>query len=114
MRKVLILVLACFIFFNFVLAGNALAQDPLRKLGRGITNLALGWFVIFTTIEDTGKESGVAAAASYGILKGLAKGIQRTAVGAYETITFPIPAPKDYKPILTKPEFVLGKDVDVK
>jgi putative exosortase-associated protein (TIGR04073 family) len=81
---------------------------------RDRSNLALGWFVLFSTIEDTGREDGVAAAASYGILKGFAKAIQRTAVGVYETITFPIAAPKDYKPILTNPEFVLGKDADVK
>ncbi len=110
MRKVLVLFLACFLIFNFILSGNALAQDPLKKLGRGVSNLCLGWVTIFTTIEDTGKSDGIVAAVSYGILKGFAKGIQRMAVGAYETISFPVPIPKDYKPILTNPEFVLGKE----
>ncbi len=110
MRKVLSLVLVVLLVSNFILARDCFAQDPLKKLGRGISNLCLGWIEIFTTIEDTGKSDGIVGAVTYGVLKGLAKGIQRTFVGAYETITFPIPAPKDYKPILTKPEFVLGKE----
>ena len=110
MRKILIVLAVCLLISNFVLNGTALAQDPLKKLGRGISNLLLGWVEIFTTVEDTGKSDGVVAGASYGILKGFAKAIQRTAVGLYETISFPVPIPKDYKPILTNPEFVLGKE----
>lgn len=110
MRKVLTVTVACFLLLNLVWTSNCLAQDPLKKLGRGVSNLALGWIEIFTTIEDTGKSDGIVGAATYGFLKGIAKAIQRTAVGVYETLSFPIPVPADYKPILTKPEFVLGKE----
>ncbi|MFZ5801398.1 MAG: exosortase system-associated protein, TIGR04073 family [Candidatus Omnitrophota bacterium] len=98
---------------NLMFAHPALAQDPIRKLGRGIANLGLGWISFLTTIEETGKSDGVFAGATYGLLKGIAKTIQRTAAGAYETVTFPIPFPKNYAPILTHPEFPLGKDAVV-
>ncbi|MDP3142928.1 MAG: exosortase system-associated protein, TIGR04073 family [Candidatus Omnitrophota bacterium] len=113
MRKfklTLVLVVTLVILGNMVSPSVCFAQDPIKKLGRGIANLTMGWFTLFSTIEDTGKSDGVYAAVTYGILKGLAKAIQRTAVGAYETISFPIPCPKGYKPILTKPEFPLGKE----
>ncbi len=110
MRKIFGWSLAMLLICNLILSADAFAQDPLKKLGRGISNLTLGWIEIFTTIEDTGKSDGVVGAITYGVLKGFAKGIFRTAVGAYETITFPVPVPEDYKPILTKPEFVLGKE----
>lgn len=98
---------------NLMFAYPASAQDPIRKLGRGIANLGLGWISFMTTVEDTGRSDGVFAAATYGFLKGIAKAIQRTAVGAYETVTFPVPIPKDYAPILTSPEFPLGKEAVV-
>lgn len=108
--KLLVAFIICAIFANLIFSPVCLAQDPLKKLGRGVANLTMGWLTFFSTIEDTGKADGVYAAVTYGILKGFAKAIQRTLVGAYETISFPIPYPKDYKPILTKPEFPLGKE----
>ena len=108
--KTMVLIIAGVILTNFIFAGNCFAQDPIKKLGRGVANLGLGWSVLLTTIEDTGKSDGVFAAVTYGIFKGVAKAIQRTLVGAYEIISFPLPAPQDYKPILTSPEFPLGKE----
>lgn len=109
-RKIMGLTIIAALLLNFTLPAASFAQDPAKKLGRGVANLALGWIALFTTIEDTGKSDGVFAAMTYGVFKGIAKAIQRTAVGIYETVTFPIPAPADYKPILTKPEFPLGKE----
>jgi putative exosortase-associated protein (TIGR04073 family) len=103
-------VIICLILSNLTMASNCLAQDPARKLGRGLANLGAGWLTFFTTVEETGKSDGILAAATYGFIKGIAKAVQRTLVGAYETITFPIPKPKDYAPILTNPEFPLGKE----
>jgi len=95
---------------HIVFPAACFADDPIKKLGRGIANVTMGWLTFFSTVEDTGKSDGVYAAVTYGILKGFAKAIQRTAVGVYETVSFPIPFPKEYKPILTKPEFPLGKE----
>ena len=42
---------------------------------------------------------------TWGWVKGAAVGLLRTAAGVYETVTFPIPAPADYEPMVN-PEFV--------
>jgi putative exosortase-associated protein (TIGR04073 family) len=109
-KRITGLIIVSAFLFNLVFSHACFAQDPTKKLGRGVANLALGWVSLFTTIEDTGKSDGIFAAMSYGVFKGVAKFLQRTAVGLYEIVTFPIPIPKDYKPILTKPEFPLGKE----
>lgn len=108
-----VIIISLAIAANLIFTPYCMAQDPIKKLGRGIANLGLGWISLMTTVEDTGRSDGVFAAVTYGILKGVARAVQRTAVGAYETITFPIPYPKDYQPILTSPEFPLGKEAKV-
>jgi putative exosortase-associated protein (TIGR04073 family) len=40
-----------------------------------------------------------------GIPKGMVKALVRSLAGVYEIVTFPLPVPSDYKPIL-EPEFV--------
>lgn len=108
------IIIMSFIFIllsNIILSSPVYAQDPLRKLGRGVTNMALCWWELPTHIQSAGKEAGVAAALSYGILKGLGRTVLRMASGIYETVTFLVPIPKNYKPILTNPEFIFGKEV---
>ena len=46
------------------------------------------------------------AASTWGVLKGIGMSCLRLGVGVYETVTFPIPAPKGYVPILKDPEFM--------
>ena len=82
---------------------------PLRKLGRGLANLATGVLEVPRTIVTVTEEDGYVAGATYGIVKGVAWGVMRTAVGAYETITFLVPFPFHYEPIL-KPEFLLSEE----
>ena len=108
--KLVVLVIAVIITVNLMCSATCFAQDPLRKLGRGFANATLGWLSFFSTIEDTGRSDGILAAATYGFLKGIWNAAQRTGVGFYEIVTFPIPRPKEYKPILTQPEFPLGKE----
>ncbi len=77
-----------------------------QKLGRGLGNVALGWLEIPKGIEDVGDEKNFIAGITLGPLQGLGKALVRTAAGVYETVTFPIPAPANFKP-LVKPDFVL-------
>jgi len=107
--RIVILTFILIFFSNIILSNSVYAQDCLRKLGRGISNAALGFLELPMNIQSVGEESGVVAAVSHGILKGLARTVLRTVTGVYETATFIIPVPKNYKPILTNPEFVLGK-----
>ncbi len=102
-----ILIILCLLSLT---CSPAFAQRALRKLGRGVTNAALGWTEILTCIELTGKESGPMAGASYGLLKGLVNSALRTVVGLYETVTFIAPAPEEYKVIL-EPEFPMQKEM---
>ncbi len=107
MRKLKGLILIIIVIMTFTITVNAYAQDPIRKLGRGLANSLTGMVELPYKIQEVQEENGPAAAATYGVLKGLIDGVYRTLVGVYETATFFIPYPKNYAPII-EPEFVLG------
>ena len=71
-----------------------------KKLNRGLTNAALGWVELPVGIKEVGEDHGVGAAATWGVLHGFGRAIQRTAVGIFEIITFPIGVPENFGPIL--------------
>ena len=75
---------------------------PLMKLGRGLSNLTFGWLELPQNI-DAGyaqRPDDVATGMFTGVVVGLLKSLRRTGVGAYETLTFWVPAPAEYEPIL--------------
>jgi putative exosortase-associated protein (TIGR04073 family) len=75
-------------------------HPSLNKLGRGVSNTLCGWMEVPASIhkhfsaQDTGQTFFMGAA------HGLFRGIVRTGVGLYETVTFFLPYPEDYAPIL--------------
>lgn len=81
-----------------------------RKLGRGTANTALGWLELPNGIQDVGEEHGVGAAATWGVVHGVGRAVQRTAVGIFEVLTFPFGVPQDFEPLI-EPEFVLQDKV---
>jgi len=81
--------------------------DALRKLGRGISNCLTFPLEIFNQISKTNNTDGPMAALSYGLAKGVVMTGYRALVGVYEVVTFPIPFPEYYKPIIVDPEFML-------
>ena len=91
-------------------ATNAIAdiQDPpgndygpTRKLGRGIGNFLFASSELPVSVCKINKEEGNAAAASYGIVRGLGRSTARHFTGLFEILTFPIPVWRDsYRPIL--------------
>ena len=85
------------------------AQNITRKLGRGVANLATGVFEIPKSIQEKFFDDGPIAAATYGVFDGVYKFVVRAAVGVYEIVTFPIPLPADYSPIV-EPEFLFSPD----
>ena len=86
--------------------GNPMARAG-RKLGRGVSNVLLGWVEVPRGIESVGKESGFAASTTWGVLQGAGSALMRTGAGILEIATFPFPAPsKDYDP-LVEPEYIL-------
>lgn len=77
---------------------------PSQKLGRGIANVTepLRWGEITRSMEQSYLNSGADVSYTAGFVHGLGKTIGRTAVGAYEIVTFPIPdhGSEGYGPIL--------------
>lgn len=107
MRIAVVFILVTFIS-GFVIS-DASAQNPIRKLGRGIGNVLSGFLELPLSIVDTAEEEGYLAAMTYGVTKGVAMSILRTGVGLYETVTFLIPLPWGYEPIL-EPEFLMSEE----
>jgi len=94
-----VLLMACF-------TQNAYCDDALKKLGRGIANVGTCPLELFLQASNVNKTDGPVAGFTYGILKGFAMTGWRLAVGVYEIISFPVPFPKDYAPIIKDPEFI--------
>jgi putative exosortase-associated protein (TIGR04073 family) len=96
----------------FVLAFAAVAtadiQDPpsndygpTRKLGRGLSNFFLAPAEIPVTIAKINKDEGNAAAAGYGVVRGLGRSATRHIAGFLEIVTWPFPAwRQSYYPLL--------------
>lgn len=83
------------------------ADTPLKKLGRGLANVATCFFEVPKGAVDANTTDGLIAALTFGLVKGVFNTGVRAVVGVYETATFLIPIPEDYGPILTDPEFFL-------
>ncbi|MDD5439420.1 MAG: exosortase system-associated protein, TIGR04073 family [Candidatus Omnitrophica bacterium] len=106
MRKIIIGVMI--VSFLAVYSGTgAFADDAIKKLSRGACNIITCPLEIGKAIGDVNNDNGFIAALSYGLLSGIWKTAVRGVVGIYEFVTFPLPFPKDYAPILTDPEFFL-------
>ena len=106
MKKALVVCIAALMIVSIATASYA--QDPAKKLVRGLGNVFLGWVELPKNIYDTSVEENVFAGLTIGLAKGVGMTIVRTGAGVYETITFPFPIPEDYAPVL-EPEFVLGE-----
>jgi len=78
-------------------------HNPLRKLGRGCSNLLFGVVEVPNQLTKVDSEHG-GAAMTYGLGKGLVRWVRREFVGVYEIVTFPVAAPRGYKPVMM-PEF---------
>jgi len=95
------------------------ASSPLDKLGRGVTNIATGWLELPFGIARTTEREGSLAGVSVGVLRGVAYGLGRTAIGFFETVTFLFPnhmgekvlPPQRYGPIVDPP-FIIFRSAD--
>lgn len=93
------------ITYSLCLAAAALAllsagcAGPEQKLGRGINNLTeftrMG--ELRRSIEQTTLWEGNDVGATTGFIRGFDRSMFRTAVGAYEVVTFPFPS---YDPVI--------------
>src|ERR1043165_2683537 len=67
---------------------------PARKLGRGLNNLTelVRGGEIHRSMEQTALWDGADDAYTTGFFRGFSRSMTRTAIGAYEVVTFPFPS----------------------
>lgn len=80
-------------------------QPVFEKGGRGLSNVLGGWLEIPLNIDKRYSKSDVVGSTLTGAAVGVFKGLVRTGVGLYETVTFFLPYPENFAPILPTLEY---------
>ena len=80
-------------------------HPAFQKLGRGVSNVLWGWLEVPLNIHKRFTRTDTAGSVVTGLVVGVFKGGVRTAVGVYETVTFFIPYPENFAPILPTLEY---------
>lgn len=87
------------------LAADATNGRIARKAARGVENVALGFVTEWPkTVYYDSIDHGIPYGITLGALRGVGVGVFRTGIGVYELLTFPVPVPEKYEPLL-HPEF---------
>ena len=81
-----------------VLVGGsrAWAQDPIHKVGRGLVNVLTGWIEVPKQLHLGAQGENPLTGVGHGLLKGISLTVLRLGTGIFETLTFPVPYPKDF------------------
>ena len=80
-------------------------HPAFAKLGRGVANAFVGWVELPWNINARYSSTDPIASACTGAAYGLVKGLVRTGVGVYEAVTFFLPYPENFAPILPPLEY---------
>jgi len=83
------------------------AEGSMRKLGRGIANIATCPGEILRMTDIVARRDGYLAATSVGLLQGVWRTLLRGGAGVYDTLTFFVEWPDDFRPLIL-PEFVFA------
>ena len=102
------IIIAVVLITILCISSTGYAQDPGKKLMRGMANILTGWVELPKNIYDTSVEDNVFSGLTVGLAKGIGMTIVRTGAGIYETLTFPFPIPEDYAPVL-EPEYIFAE-----
>jgi len=106
MKRNIVVFVAALIMLSF--AGPAYCGGPLKKLGRGVSNILTCPFEIPNRIYRAYKGSGFFAAITRGPIEGCVMMGYRGLAGLDETVTFYKPTSGGYEPIISDPEFFFG------
>ena len=90
-----------------VIPNVSYAYNPITKGVRGALNVVTCPFEIVEQVKETTKDKGIAVGYTVGIVKGIGKTFARGLVGIYEVLTFPLPFPNGFGPIITDPDSIL-------
>ena len=77
---------------------------PMRKLQRGFLNVALSPWEIAHELSTDKKSDRVVPTWASGLVRGSVYAVGRAATGIFEMVTFPVPVPAKYEPVV-EPEF---------
>jgi putative exosortase-associated protein (TIGR04073 family) len=105
--KIVSVLLVLFAFSLPLMAQEAEIQGvgtPQRKLQRGFLNVALSPIEISHELSQEVKNDTLPPSWIAGLGRGSIYAVGRALTGIYEMLTFPIPCPANYKPVL-QPEF---------
>ena len=80
-------------------------NPAFTKLGRGVSNFFFGWLEIPLNIGKRHTTNDTVGSDLAGAATGCFKGAVRTGVGLYETLTFFVPLPENFEPILPTLEY---------
>lgn len=103
---------------SFMIAGSVQASTakdysetsfaPFTKFGRGVINVILSPLEVYYQVRKMEKANNEWISWIGGIPKGLLFFPLRLVVGAYDIVTFPIPFPKHYAPVVQPETLVEG------
>ena len=71
-----------------------------RKLSAGVTNVLTCWAEVPQTVIEVSRDRNPVLGVLWGPVKGAVLGAGRFFAGWYDMLTFLIPVPKDFQPIL--------------
>ena len=80
--------------------------DPLQKLQRGFLNLADAVVEVPGTMMRKTSTDGPAIGLTWGMVQGVMHTAKRAFTGVYEIVSFLVPIPEHYGPILDDPQFL--------
>jgi putative exosortase-associated protein (TIGR04073 family) len=101
MKKwLLALGMAVFVLISLAPRTFASEENAFTKFGRGMANIIISPGELYTQPLLLSKNSEPSIAIFGGLFKGILMFAAREVVGIYEVITFPIPVPKGYRPII--------------
>lgn len=107
MRRIVLF--AIVLFFGILMPRAWAGDDAGTKLGRGVSNLAFGWFEVVNEMGQQADKHGISVGVPAGLLRGTVFAAGRMLAGVYEVITFPLPnGERGYKPVVL-PESVFAR-----
>jgi len=91
------------LFTLILLSPAAWAGDPMTKLGRGLGNLVTAPLEYPIHFAAAWQQANPFVTVVNGISYGTVMTVARILGGAYEIVTFPIPIPQNYDPLMNPP-----------
>lgn len=84
-------------------SAESYTEAMATKLGRGVTNVLTGWLELPRSVYYRGRDHGPLDGMTVGLFQGLFMTVVRTVAGTFETVSFFVPAPGFYEPMMKRP-----------